>query len=59
MVGSLARFYNYYLKIMEKETAKKEITHWSPVEELNYHFFLVCKADQLLSNKSKAQGFYV
>lgn len=37
---------------------KKAITHWTPEEELNYNFFLICKAHELCANKNKAQGFY-
>ena len=45
---------------MEKKSSKKkEITHWSHKEELNYYFFLICKADELSSVKNKPQGFYV
>jgi len=38
---------------------KKEITHWSPEEELNYNFFLICKAEELSCCRNKPQGFYV
>lgn len=38
----------------------KKITHWNAEEELSYHFFLTCKADELLNNpNNKPQGYYV
>lgn len=37
----------------------KEITHWTPEEELHYNFFLIYKADELLTFKNKSVGFYV
>lgn len=37
----------------------KEITHWTPEEEINYNIFLIYKADELLTFKNKAPGFYV
>lgn len=37
----------------------KEITHWTPEEEINYNIFLIYKANELLTFKSKPPGFYV
>lgn len=44
---------------MKVKTKAKAIKHWSPSEELSYNFFLIIKADELLTNDTKAIGFYV
>ena len=30
--------------------SKKNVSHWKAEEELNYHFFLICTADELLKS---------
>lgn len=37
----------------------KEITHWTPEEEINYNIFLIFKINELLTFKCKPPGFYV
>lgn len=44
---------------MRIKTKANAIKHWSPSEELSYNFFLIIKAEDLLTKDVKATGFYV
>lgn len=44
---------------MMKKKEKTEIKHWAPYEILAYYFFLIYKAEDLLTSDVKSCGFYV